>query len=119
MHCPGVCRCSGTLTTLATKASGIRRGRLIAGRDACARVMATADFKRTQRAALERVEVEAARLAPEWAGAVCGSHLQPVPDHSPAEATVAQLPSCHCDYPFASLYTCHKIACMTVIRLPT
>jgi hypothetical protein len=39
-------------------------------------VMASTAFQRARQAALERVEAEVVRLAPEWAGARSGRRLQ-------------------------------------------
>jgi hypothetical protein len=54
----------------------MRSGRRLGGGNKYADVMATADFKRAHRVALEAVEAEVVRLAPEWAGARSGSRLQ-------------------------------------------
>jgi hypothetical protein len=72
----GCADAGGKFSSLASRALEVRTGQRLAGRDKYANVMATADFMRSKRSVLERVEAEVVRLAPEWAGAHSGSRLQ-------------------------------------------
>jgi hypothetical protein len=84
------CKCRGKFVSLAARELDVRSGRHGKNSNtyACAHVMASTAFKPARQAALERVEAEVARLAPEWAGACSVSRLQTLP--CPAQCVLSQ-----------------------------